>query len=135
MPPDEEERRPLDKGGAQKMTTAAVDTSIARAELMPLERLADAWEPALRRSYELGHQVGWHRGWLAGRDEEREAWNRIIGVYNDTTSMPTQDELAVRRSTPRNCGCEHCSACVRRAAVQRNRARYGQDNYPGEVAS
>jgi hypothetical protein len=105
------------------------------AELMPLERLADAWEPALRRSYELGYQVGWHRGWLAGRDEEREAWNWIIGVYKDTTSLPTQAELTVRRGTPRNCGCEHCSACIRRAAVQRNQVRYGQDNYPGQVAS
>jgi hypothetical protein len=102
---------------------------------LAVERLADAWGPALRGSYRLGFGVGWHRGWLAGRGEERDAWNRIIGAYRDTVSMPTRDELDKARTTRQRCNCDRCSACIRRAAVERNRERYGQDDYPGQVAS
>jgi hypothetical protein len=61
------------------------------------ELLSEAWDLALRRSWHLGYETGRREGWLAGRDEERDAWNRIIGVYRETVSRPTFAELQERR--------------------------------------
>jgi hypothetical protein len=140
-PPGNVERRPRHESGASKViaATGIDDTPPGYSRDDPawlaVERLADAWGPALRSSYRLGFGVGWHRGWLAGRDDERDAWNRIIGAYADTVSMPTRDELDKARTTRGRCNCDQCSACIRRGAIERNRARYGADDYPGQVAS
>ena len=61
------------------------------------ELLADAWGPALERSHRLGYETGRRRGRAEGVAEEREAWNRIIGVYRATASRPTFAELQERR--------------------------------------
>jgi hypothetical protein len=62
------------------------------------ELLADAWGPALECAHRLGYETGYARGWLEGRNEEREAWNKIIGCYRDTTAQPTFAELQARRA-------------------------------------
>ncbi len=87
--------------------------------------------------WHLGHRTGLHQGWLAGRDDERTAWNRIIGTYREATEHPRHVELEAARAAPirrcRSARCD-CSACVRAGAVERNRARYGQPDYPGAQA-
>jgi hypothetical protein len=141
--PNEEERRPLDKGGAHKMTSptkshpSLTDRPGITAEEMQraLELCADAWEPYGEHMHRLGFERGYRVGWLAGQREEHDGWLAVLGACRKTMQQPTAVELVVRRAADRACRCEHCSACARRAAMQRNRARYGTDNYPGEVAS
>jgi hypothetical protein len=60
--------------------------------------MADAYELALGRMWHLGRETGYRAGWLAGRNEERDAWNKIIGCYRDTTARPTFAELQARRA-------------------------------------
>lgn len=91
----------------------------------------DTFTDAFGEGYRLGFRVGWDGGDLHGRGEERTAWNYIIGVYRKTVEAPTQEQLAEARTTPRNCTCDRCSTCTRRAAVETNQRLYGQDDYPG----
>ena len=72
----------------------------------------------------IARENAYDEGWLAGRDDERETWNRIIGAYNDVVDMPTR---AVRRQLRNDqCGsrCRACSRCVRAALVARNGGDY-----------
>lgn len=92
---------------------------------------ADSFSDAFVEGYELGFRVGWDGGWLHGRDDERQAWNGIIGVFRETVAAPSQDDLKQARTTLRNCACNSCSTCTRRAAVETNQRLYGQGDYPG----
>jgi hypothetical protein len=98
------------------------------------ELLAGAWQPALERSHRLGYERGYRVGWLAGQRAEHDGWLAVLGACRRTMRQPTAAELVVRRAADRACVCGNCSACIRRAAVERNRAKYGQDDYPGHVA-
>jgi hypothetical protein len=89
------------------MTPAEIEQTHRAATL-----LADAWGPALEREYERGRREGFHRGY-------RTAELAMCGAYRQAISPP------------RRCSCGNCSVCIRQRAVQRNRERYGQDNYPG----
>ena len=59
--------------------------------------LADAWGPALARSYRLGYQNGFRAGVVAGRAEEADAWQKIMGVWRQTVKRPSFAELKRRR--------------------------------------
>jgi hypothetical protein len=99
------------------------------------ELLADAWQPALERAHRIGYERGYRVGWHEGQRAEHDGWVAVLGACRRTMRQPTAAELAVRRAADRACVCGNCSACIRRAAVARNRLRYGADNYPGQVAS
>lgn len=65
------------------------------------EILADAWWPSHRAMYDLGYGTGYREGWLAGRNEESDAWQKIMGVYREAVTQPTHAELVKRReATP-----------------------------------
>lgn len=87
------------------------------------ELLADSWGPALDAAMRTGYETGFDVGWLAGRDDERTAWNQLIGVFKDVTSGPRCAELVERRKpTNEPCAqdCGRCSRCVRSSWVTRN---------------
>jgi hypothetical protein len=78
-------------------------------------------------AYRAGRLGGRAELWAAiGRagEDVRHAARPFLG-------QPSYAELRVRRGTPRPCSCDRCSACVRHAAVEANRARYGTDDRPG----
>lgn len=89
----------------------------------------------------LAAGLGWRLGVLDGIEqgiaaEERAEAARWHKVYLSTKAVldrPTRTELDQRRATLRACRCDQCSMCVRQAAVERNRARYGLDDYPGRA--
>lgn len=91
---------------------------------------------AFEDGYSLGWLGGWQGGWLAGRDEERSAWNKIIGLFAETVKRPTHAEIDRRRSEyfPSRCTaprCNGCGQCVRAAAIASNLRCFGQPDYPG----
>jgi hypothetical protein len=45
----------------------------------------------------LGWRAGYEYGRRAGIEEERTAWNRIMGVYRETVARPTMAEVRQRR--------------------------------------
>jgi hypothetical protein len=98
------------------------------------ELLADAWAPALERSHRLGWETGYRRGYQDGKREEHDGWMSALGACRRTMRQPTHAELVARRLADSKCICDRCSACIRRAQIARNRAKYGADNYPGQAA-
>lgn len=93
--------------------------------------MSDAWHDAMELTGRIARENGYDEGWIAGRDEERLAWNRIIGMYSDVVDMPTR---AVRRQLRNDqCGqhCGHCSRCIRAAAV----THHGGDYTGGPVTT
>lgn len=79
----------------------------------------------------------------AGRlDGRAETWAAIGRAGEDVRHaarallrQPSYAELRVRRGTGRPCSCNRCSTCVRQAAVEDNRARYGTDDRPSTDAA
>jgi hypothetical protein len=113
-----------------KSPLTVADATHSAAELM-----AAAWQPALERSHRLGWETGYRRGWHDGQREEHDGWMAALGACRRTVKRPTAAELAARRAADRACVCDRCSACIRRAAIERNRERYGADDYPGAVVA
>lgn len=98
----------------------------------------DTFTDAFTEGYSLGWLGGWQGGWLVGRDEERSAWNAIIGAFAETIKAPTHAEVARRRAEyfPKRCtapGCRGCAQCIRAAAIESNLRRFGQPDYPGQA--
>jgi hypothetical protein len=84
--------------------------------------------------YKLGYDYGIQSGWLRGRDDEREAWNQIIGVYADVVGHPLHADLeAIRQPSNDPCAakCGRCSRCARSQAVWARRRAGAPDDYPG----
>jgi hypothetical protein len=124
-PGDAEDRRPQGTG-PQNMTTAAVAPSIAQ----PAHDLRD-----LALGYGIGFGNGYDIGYAHGVRDEGDAWTAVFTGCAETWRRPNYAELEKKRATLRSCRCNRCSACVRRAAVERNTARYGQPDYPGSVVA
>ena len=59
--------------------------------------LADAWVPALNRSWRFGWDVGYAEGVRDGRAEEATTWHRAFGVATAAWQQPTFDQLRRRR--------------------------------------
>jgi hypothetical protein len=133
--PSRETEAPETQTDADLKSTSIIRRGTADPAWLAVERLADAWQPALERSHRLGWETGYRRGWLEGQRAEHDGWMSALGTCRRTMRQPTHAELVARRAADRACVCGNCSACVRRAAVERNRARYGADDYPGSVAS
>jgi hypothetical protein len=93
-----------------------------------LDVLGAVWHDAMRLSARLARESGYERGWFAGVAEERQAWNRIIGIYRDVIGSPTWVTRNELRNDPCASDCGRCSRCVRAACV----ARYGGD-FPGRT--
>jgi hypothetical protein len=88
--------------------------------------------------WRLAERSGWVQGWPAGY-----AYGFGVGVdvgaariliHGAVPDLSPQYKAWRRRldaepECARRCG--RCSACVRQAAVARNRAAYGSDDYPG----
>jgi hypothetical protein len=109
----------------------AADEEMYRAA----QALADAWQPALEHAHRLGWETGWRRGYQDGKRTEHDGWMAALGACRRTMQRPTHAELVARRAADRACICGNCSTCIRRAAVERNRAKFGGDDYPGEAAT
>lgn len=127
------------------MSTATVRSHRAasplwRRELAALDdacRLAQLWDTALRASFQLGYDVGYDRGVIAGRNEEATAWQAIVTGYSAVLDAPSRAELARCRqpsNEPCRSRCGRCSQCTRAAAAVSNLARYGTPDYPGQTA-
>jgi hypothetical protein len=100
------------------------------------ERLTPASESdPFALGYWVGHGNGYDAGYAHGRRDESAEWQSALTGCTDTWRRPNHAELEQRRTTLRECHCDRCSACVRRAAVERNRERFGADDYPGQVAA
>ena len=96
--------------------------------------LAGVWQHALTSSFYLGYGEGFDRGVIAGRAEESDAWQKIIGVYRETIAVaPLADIERARQQNDNGCRqrCGACSRCIRQAAVQANVQRFGVSDYPG----
>jgi len=61
------------------------------------ELLADAWGPALERSYHLGYASGYDAGRWSAEHEMAEAWAQMASKITATLAQPTHDELQARR--------------------------------------
>jgi hypothetical protein len=99
---------------------------IEMTKVLPIEM---PFEAIFVRGYDAGYQIGW----IHGRDDERTAWNGIIGAYADTIAQPTQDERNGVHGDGQPCAtrCRRCSRCTRYAAAWRNRRDFCADDYPG----
>jgi hypothetical protein len=96
--------------------------------------LTDDWRAGFRRGFDVGCEAGLAVGYSQGWDAHGEMVDAWLGVTRAALKAPTRDELAERRQyRDDQCPtrCDRCSRCVRAAAVLRNRARHGQDDYPG----
>ena len=62
-----------------------------------VQLLADYWGPALAAAQRLGFDLGYREGLVAGRCEESDAWNKIIGTWRETIKRPMFAELQRRR--------------------------------------
>jgi hypothetical protein len=60
-----------------------------------------------------------------------DRWHEMWAAVTATRS--TLDRVSAARAHDARCTaeCGRCSVCIRRAAVLRNRERYGADDYPG----
>ena len=83
-------------------------------------------------AFGAGYAVG-HR---AAEDQMAVAWSAAAGPIRAALAQPLHAVLQARRDQPRSDPCLRCdhrsSCCVRVAAVERNRERYGDNNYPGQ---
>jgi hypothetical protein len=72
--------------------------------------------------------LGYHAGLIDGQPigyarceaDEAARWHRVYVSTKATLDRPTHAELKRRRTTVRDCRCDRCSACVRRAALERS---------------
>jgi hypothetical protein len=78
------------------------------------------------RAWQGGYVAGWHAGHDVGaaRVLIHGPVPALSPGYVDWRARLTADPVCPAR-------CRRCSACVRQAAVTRNRAAYGCDDYPG----
>jgi hypothetical protein len=61
------------------------------------ELLADAWGPALDKSFHLGRSVGYDTGRWDADHEMADAWAQMASKITATLAQPTYDELQARR--------------------------------------
>jgi hypothetical protein len=91
----------------------------------------DDFDAGFMLGYGTGERIGWHRG----RDEEREAWNWIIGVaYAKVIERPKlidAPDLSSGPAAPCSLRCRRCSVCARFEQAWRNRRDHGSDDFPG----
>lgn len=59
--------------------------------------LADAWQPALNRSYRLGFENGYAAGLYEAEQDMAAAWAKAARPIREVLKQPTRDELARRR--------------------------------------
>ena len=64
---------------------------------LAVELLADAWGPALDRSYRLGYGNGFDAGRWAAEHAMAESWHRVWLRVKATLDQPARDELASLR--------------------------------------
>jgi hypothetical protein len=124
--PPGDRSRPLDKGGNGEMTQTGADLKSGSTVTQPADDLRD-----LELGYHIGYGNGYDIGYAHGVRDEGDAWTAVFTGCAETWRRPNYAEVEKTRATLRSCLCNRCSACVRRAAVERNIARYGQPNYPG----
>ncbi len=63
--------------------------------------LADAWGPALDRSYRLGYENGYVAGFYEAEKREADEWRAVAEAITPVLRMPKQDELRARRGEGR----------------------------------
>ena len=117
-----EERRPSGEMSGDQTSVVGDDTP------------NDTASAAFGHGFELGAGHGWDIGWHAGYKERSDEYDAMLTGIAPVFAQPRQAELDRIRTALRNCACGRCSACCRRAAIARNRQRYGSDDYPGRVA-
>lgn len=59
--------------------------------------LADAWQPALDRSYRLGYENGYAAGFWEAEQDMQRAWENAAQPIRDTLAQPTRADLLERR--------------------------------------
>jgi hypothetical protein len=116
-PPGEERTGPLtkdrppakDSGANLKSASTLAPGWLSDAEALPgksLEdgrpvagalRIADAWGPALNRSYELGWQDGYRRGRADEAAATAADWHQVWVKTRAVLAQPTHAELKARR--------------------------------------
>jgi hypothetical protein len=102
--------------------------------------VGDLWQHALSTDYHRGRAEGERVGYLRGKREEHDGWVAALGHASDVMRSPRFAELDAIRAESITTPCStlscagRCSRCIRAAAVARNRARYGQPDYPGADA-
>jgi len=132
-----EERRPQ-SAAPSDMTTAAVEPSIRPRTDRNAAARYDSLVKLIAHAH-CKHCVG--LGWaLRDADLELEqarelgrAGDQVLAGGNPQLRWPTHAEYEQRRQTLRDCNCGGCSTCIRAAAIEKNRERYGSDNYPGSA--
>jgi hypothetical protein len=72
----------------------AACTGLADPRWRAVELLADAWGPALDRSYRLGYGNGFDAGRWDAEHKMAESWHRVWLRVKATLDQPTRDELA-----------------------------------------
>lgn len=91
------------------------------------EMLADAWGPALARSYRLGYGDGYDAGFRAAELEMEQAWSRVAAEVRAGASGRTHAQLIAERTRhdhePCPTGCGRCSTCTHAEAWRRRGGR------------
>ena len=88
----------------------------------------------LRLGYQVGYGTGYQVGYAHGRRDENDEWQALLGVYGQALHQPRHIDLeTARQPTDEPCPtrCQSCARCVRYAAVDSNRERYGTPDFPG----
>ena len=94
---------------------------------------SDDFTVGYRLGYGAADEIAWRRGYDACAEDNSRAWGLATATLK---ASPRFAELQQIRATVRRCyRDDNCSACVRRAAIERNRERYGADDYPGAVVA
>jgi hypothetical protein len=88
--------------------------------------LADAWGPALERSWHLGYEVGWANGYTRADADMASAWHTMYLSTRATLESTMLIELERRREPdwrpcPARCGA--CSRCIASLAYWRRGGR------------
>ena len=63
--------------------------------------LADAWQPALNRSYTLGYENGYTAGFYDAERDMAAAWAKAATPVRETLRQPSFGELAELRGEAR----------------------------------
>ena len=59
--------------------------------------LADAWKPALDRSYSMGYENGYCAGWAECERDMADHWRKTVGAVRTVLAQPSHDEVMRRR--------------------------------------
>lgn len=80
----------------QFFATLAEATSIDDPLFRAASLLADAWQPALARSYRLGYDNGYAAGFYEAEQDMAASWAAAAAPIRDTLKQPTMNELKQR---------------------------------------